>query len=210
MSKQLYTTSMNTKHLNADIFRSWSKIGIRRMSVFKNLLGGYSDDRAISQLLEAWGPWEVKAYRSSGKFPSSQYYTCKQKGVQLCFEGGEVTDSNAQSKPASDPSKKWKFAAAHMYNDRIEGFSKFEGELGLGLTFDLTNAEVALVCWVVVCTAALKSFRSSHGCCSVASDQLTGDAGCDAAWGALRQGRALRSCVGCLCTTWPSGTTPDN
>jgi hypothetical protein len=116
------------------------------MSDFKNLLGNYSDDKAISQLLEAWGPWEIKSYRPSGKLPSSQYYTCKQKGVQLCFEGGEVADPNASEKLVPNPSKKWKFAAAHLYNDRIEGFSKFKGELGLGLTFELTNAEV-LTCF---------------------------------------------------------------
>jgi hypothetical protein len=41
------------------------------------------------------------------------------------------------------------------------------------------------------------------------SDQ-TGGTGCYAAGGAIRQGRPLRSRVGCLRATWPSGKKRDN
>jgi hypothetical protein len=115
------------------------------MAAFKPHLGRFKDDVDIVRLLDSSGPWETKSYKASGKLPACQYYTCKQKGIQLCFEQAPdkarvraCTDTDAVEGTVND----WRFAAAHLYNTNVEGFQKFQGELCLGLDFEMKNAQV--------------------------------------------------------------------
>ena len=110
------------------------------MSGLHNAVGHLREEPAIIHLLDAMGPWEIKSYKSSGKLPACQYYTCKEKGVQLCFE--QASGKEESSPAIAGQSDGWKLAAAHLYNENVEGFRRFQGDLGFGLTFDLNNAEV--------------------------------------------------------------------
>ena len=113
------------------------------MSGLHNAVGHLREEPAIIHLLDAMGPWEIKSYKSSGKLPACQYYTCKEKGVQLCFEQASGNEERtASSTVIAGQSDGWKLAAAHLYNENVEGFRRFQGDLGFGLTFDLNNAEV--------------------------------------------------------------------
>ena len=58
---------------------------------FTGALGRAAGAPAVAALLDALGPWEVKAYPAVGKHPASEYRNAKPHGVQLCFEA-EVGD----------------------------------------------------------------------------------------------------------------------
>ena len=114
------------------------------MAVFKKHIGDFLDTTAIAELLDSWGPWEVKSYKASGKLPACQYYTCKQRGIQLCFEQKALETPRVRDAESSQGSTSdWIFAAAHLYNKNVDGFHRFDGELVFGLNFEMKNAEVA-------------------------------------------------------------------
>ena len=53
---------------------------------FAAALGQAAGGGEVAALLDALGPWEVKAYPAVGKHPASEYRNAKPHGVQLCFE----------------------------------------------------------------------------------------------------------------------------